>query len=112
MTQKTKRILLKMLDYSIKIMTYTDKYTMEMFMQDTKTIDAVVFNLSQIGELVALVDNDTKSKYQDIDWISIKGLRNRIVHDYEGIKTIMIWHLISKDIPELLENLHSMVNSD
>ena len=39
----------------------------------------------------------------------IKGLRNRIVHDYEGIKLNLIWDIVTNDIIELKENLKRII---
>ncbi len=74
-----------------------------MFCDDDKTIDATVFAISQIGELVKNISKETMSKYDDIEWNMIKGLRNRIVHDYEGISLKSIWYVINYDIIDLKE---------
>ena len=29
------------------------------------------------------------------------GLRNRIVHDYDGVNLRLIWEIVSDDMPEL-----------
>ena len=63
----------------------------EQFCEDKKTIDATVFAISQIGELVKNISIETIEKYPNIEWNMIKGLRNRIVHDYEGINLTSIW---------------------
>ena len=33
------------------------------------------------------------------------GLRNRIVHDYEGVNLKLVWEIISDDLPELKQML-------
>lgn len=83
MTERTEKSLRRILEHAVKIISYTNGYNFDCFVNDAKTLEAVVFNLSQIGELVSLIDDYTKKKHTGIDWISIKGLRNRIVHDYE-----------------------------
>jgi len=40
-----------------------------------------------------------------IPWHSMYNLRNRIVHDYEGIDFYMIWDIIQQDLPVLQEKL-------
>ncbi|HHU75866.1 MAG TPA: DUF86 domain-containing protein [Firmicutes bacterium] len=35
----------------------------------------------------------------------MRGLRNRIVHDYEGINLNLIWEIIDMDIKKLKEQL-------
>ena len=44
------------------------------------------------------------------EWIIIKNLRNKIVHDYEGIKLNFIWDIITEDIIPLKEKLKQMLN--
>lgn len=75
-----------------------------------KTIDATVFAISQIGELVKNISIETIEKYPNIEWNMIKGLRNRIVHDYEGINLTSIWYILNNDIIELEENLKRILD--
>ncbi|MGI6307228.1 MAG: HepT-like ribonuclease domain-containing protein [Dethiobacteria bacterium] len=35
----------------------------------------------------------------------MRGLRNRIVHDYEGVNLKLIWEIIDMDIKKLKEQL-------
>lgn len=42
----------------------------------------------------------------------IKGLRNRIVHDYEGINLKNIWVVLENDILELKDNLLEILNNN
>ena len=74
---------IKMIEYIDKALKYTKNYTYEQYCNDEKTIDATVFAISQIGELVKNISKETMRKYSNIEWNMIKGLRNRIVHDYE-----------------------------
>ena len=88
----------KMIEYVDKAIKYTQDYTFEQFCEDEKTIDATVFAISQIGELVKNITKETQNKYNSIEWNMIKGLRNRIVHDYEGISLKSIWYVIKYDL--------------
>ena len=42
-------------------------------------------NLMQIGENAVKIDDEFMNKHTDIKWKEMKGLRNRIVHDYDGV---------------------------
>lgn len=66
-------------------------------------VEACIFNLSQIGELVNKLDKEYINKYQDIPWHKMKGLRNRIVHDYECVNLKLIWEVIDYDLKLLRE---------
>ena len=52
------------------------------------------------------------NKYNNIEWNMIKGLRNRIVHDYEGISLKSIWYVVSNDIIELKENIETILEKE
>jgi uncharacterized protein with HEPN domain len=64
-------------------------------------VEACVFNLSQIGELVKNVDDEYKKEQLGIPWHQLYGLRNRIVHDYEGVNLKLVWQIIRDDLPSL-----------
>ncbi len=60
----------------------------EAFMTDEKTVDAVIRNLTVIGEAARRLPDQFKAEHGEIDWQGIIGLRNRIVHDYAGIDLV------------------------
>ena len=37
------------------------------------------------------------------------GLRNRIVHDYDGVNLQLVWEIISEDIPVLRDTLLKLI---
>ena len=39
----------------------------------------------------------------------MNGLRNRIVHDYEGVNLRLVWEIISGDIPDLRNILKELL---
>ena len=95
----------KMIEYIDKAIKYTEGYSFEDFCNDEKTIDATVFAISQIGELVKNISQETMKKYSNIEWNMIKSLRNRIVHDYEGINLKNIWVVLKYDVLDLKNSL-------
>ena len=102
----------KMIEYIDKSIKYTKDYTFEEFEKDEKTIDATVFAISQIGEIVKNISKETMIKYSDIEWNMIKGLRNRIVHDYEGISLKSIWYVINNDIVQLKKSIKKILENE
>lgn len=112
MKNKEYMSLKKMIEYINKALIYTEGYTFEVFCNDDKTVDATVFAISQIGELVKNISKETIEKYSNIEWIIIKNLRNKIVHDYEGIKLNFIWDIITKDIIQLKVELEKILKDN
>ena len=85
----------KMIEYIDKALRYTKNCNFEDFFVNEEKIDATVFAISQIGELVKNISQETMEKYSNIEWMLIKNLRNKIVHDYDGIKLNFIWDIIN-----------------
>ncbi|MCP9841973.1 DUF86 domain-containing protein [Synechococcus sp. J7-Johnson] len=75
------------------------------FCADTRTVDAVVRNLEIIGEASASIPDDQKLLRPEIDWRAIKGLRNRIVHEYFGLSLSVIWAVVQQDLPSSAQQL-------
>ena len=82
---------------------------MKHFHVTKKKVDATVFAISQIGELVKNITKETMERYNNIEWIIIKNLRNKIVHDYEGINLNLIWDIITDDIIQLKMDLEKIL---
>lgn len=93
-----------------KIEEYTIDLTFDKFAKDSKTIDAVVRNLSVIGEAVKNLPQDFKSRYSDIPWTEIMGMRNKVVHEYFGIAAGILWETIKRDLPALREQIEGIKN--
>lgn len=101
-------IIGKMLGYIEKIEKYSEDMSYEDFMKNDLIVEACVFNLSQMGELAHKLDEAYREKHSNIAWKQIYGLRNRIVHDYEGVNLKLVWEIIEYDLPELKENLKEL----
>ncbi len=41
----------------------------------------------------------------------MKGLRNKIVHDYDGVNINIVWDTIKKDLPNLREQLMKLISN-
>ena len=90
----------------------TKDLTYEEFIKDDKTVRATVFSISQIGELVKDLDDEFTNKYNNIMWSKIKGLRNRIVHDYDGIQLNIVWQIIKNNLPELTKDIDNIIKNE
>lgn len=112
MKNKEYMSLKKMIDYIDKALKYTKNCDFEKFSNNEEKIDATVFAISQIGELVKNISKETMQKYKDIEWVTIKNLRNKVVHDYEGIKLDFIWDIIKNDITQLKNQLINILEDN
>lgn len=97
-----------MLHAAKKIMRYTKSLDYDEFIADDKTIDAVVRNFEIIGEAANRINPDFQIMNPEIEWKRIRGFRNRIVHEYFGIDYEIVWEIIDKYLPELIERLEAI----
>lgn len=84
-----------------KIKFYTKGFSKRKFLDDQKTIDAVVRNLEIIGEAIKNIPEKIRHRYPEVEWKKISGLRDILAHEYFGIDTEIIWDIIRNKVPEL-----------
>lgn len=109
MKSRDRIIIQKIISYIDDIENYIEGLQAKDFLDDKKTITACAFTVSQIGELVKEVENETMEKYSNITWNSIKGMRNRIVHDYDNVDLSVLWGTIKESLPELKDKLKDII---
>ncbi|MCI9586017.1 MAG: DUF86 domain-containing protein [Bacilli bacterium] len=107
---KDKITIQKIITYISDVLEYINEMGYEDFFNDKKTLSACAFNISQIGELVNDISDETKNIYPDIPWKSIKGMRNKIVHDYDNVDLSVLWNTIINDLPNLNTQLKNIID--
>lgn len=58
-----------------------------------------------IGEASKNVPAEIQNEFEDIPWQKIKGIRNRIVHEYFAVDISIIWFIITNELLSLKNNL-------
>ena len=69
---------------------------------------AVLYDLTVIGEASGAVSDSLKSRYPDIPWGDMKGLRNRVVHAYFVVNHEIVWDILTNELPDLTPKLRSV----
>ena len=72
-------------------------------------MDSIMFRLVQIAENGEKLTSDFKENHKEIQWKAIKGMRNRIVHDYGFIDLTIVYDTVANSIPELYKQLKTLV---
>ena len=98
-------IIAKMISMIGKIESYIEGLDYEAFAQNEMLVEACAFNFSQLGEISHKLEEKVKSKNDSIPWKSIYGMRNKIIHDYDGINLKLVWETITEDLPLLAQQL-------
>lgn len=100
-----------MIEFSEKVLAYTDGLDLPRFERSGLNYDATVRNLELLGEAATHVPNQARELAQHIPWRKIIAMRNRLIHGYLGIDNDTLWSVIHEDIPPLLENLKALLRA-
>jgi uncharacterized protein with HEPN domain len=79
------------LEASLAIETYILGFTIETFVSDRRTVDAVIRNLEIIGEAVKSLPEEMTSQFPQIPWRAIAGFRDILAHSYFRTEDSIIW---------------------
>jgi uncharacterized protein with HEPN domain len=109
--RSNKELVIDILESIQKVHRYVEGMNYKTFIQDEKTIDAVVRNFEVIGEAANRIDNDVKDKFPNVEWRRIIGLRNRIVHEYFGIDLEIIWQIIEEKLVDFQTQMEYIRNA-
>jgi len=83
---KDKQKLDDILDAINRIETYSVS-SYDEFLSDSKTQDAILYNLIIIGEAANQISDDfQEKKHYTLPWSSMIGTRNIIIHGYDQVK--------------------------
>lgn len=86
------------------ILEYTDGFTLEGYLGDRKTQDAVVRNLEVIGEAsnnVVKHHPEFSSMHPEIPWRIAYEMRNALSHGYFTVDHTIVWQTVQNDLRPL-----------
>lgn len=105
-------LLEDILEATKKILDFTKGMEFDEFFNDEKTKDAVARNFEIIGEASVRLSDKLKLNNKEIDWIRLRGFRNRIVHDYFGIDYTIIWSIIENNLNDLYSTINRLIQAN
>lgn len=93
------------LEATAKIQRYTEGMTLESFAADERTLDAVIRNLTVIGEAARHVPAEVQARYPQVPWAEMRGMREVVVHRYFGVSLFILWQTVEENLPPLVPML-------
>jgi uncharacterized protein with HEPN domain len=106
MSKRSSRVLLEDM---IDAIGCCQKFILDMsfqdFLKNELVSSAVLRKLEIIGEVARVIPESVKLSSPAIPWHKLKGSRNRIIHEYFDVSFSMVWIIITKELPELKQQL-------
>lgn len=71
------------------------------FIEDRKTINAVIRSLEILGEASKKIPVELRTKYPNIPWKEMSRMRDKLIHEYHGVDPEIVWTVIKEEIPPM-----------
>jgi len=97
------------LDAVEKIVRYVEGMSFQTFCEDRKTVDAVIRNITVIGEAARSVPDEITERYQGVPWRDMRDMRNVLIHEYFGVSLEILWQTIHDDLMPLKDMLEKLL---
>ena len=62
---------------------------------------ALVRAVEIVGEAASRVSPEGRSQLQEVPWVDVVGMRNRLVHAYFDINRDILWKTVTVSLPDL-----------
>jgi uncharacterized protein with HEPN domain len=108
MSRDTKLYLTDILDCIDYITQYVTDVSWDEFKNNVEKQDAVLRRLEIMGEAVKGIPIEIRSKYPNVPWREIAGLRDVLIHNYFGITIEMVWNVVTNDLGEIAASIEAI----
>ena len=96
-----------MLESARLIKVYMTGVSFDEFSRNSEKRDAVALRLSVLGASAHKIDHRTEVTLANVPFKSIRGMRNRIAHDYGAVDFKIVWAVTQEEIEPLLAALRT-----
>jgi uncharacterized protein with HEPN domain len=100
--------LVQILERAERILHFTEGGRAAFF--DSPLIqDAVIRNFEIIGEAAKRVPDEFRSVHPSIPWKGLSGLRDVLIHQYEGVNVEEVWRIVENELPALKRTISTVL---
>jgi uncharacterized protein with HEPN domain len=108
-SRKWQRRIEDILDAIAEIQSFSAGMTVEQFKTDAKTLKAVAADLMIIGEAANHIPDDVQDAHNEVPWVLMRAMRNRMVHVYFDVDPDILWDTVHNDLPKLIDPLKRLL---
>ena len=100
-SEDTARRLRDILDSIARIHRHMDGLSLEVFLEDEKTQDAVERCLERIAVAARKIGDSLDCKHPEVEFHKLRQFGSVLRHDYDGVDADLVWLAATKRLPLL-----------
>ena len=109
MSKSEKEYLKHILD-EVNFLTQSSRnVSLDKLMHDPTLQRAYTRSLEIIGEAVKNLSKEFRQKYSEINWKTIAGMRDRLIHHYFGVDLEIVWDVVKNEVPKLKTQIEKIL---
>lgn len=99
-------------DASLEALQFLENKTKEDLENNRMLTLVLIKELEIIGETANNISKECQSRYPNIPWKDMIGMRNRLVHVYFGINYGIVWQTVTENLPILLTEIKTVIEQE
>jgi len=107
--KKDKAYLQHILDAISDTEKFLENVTQDAFFKNKEKQYAVLRALEIIGEATKNLSKEFRAKHREIPWRDIAGMRNKLIHEYFGVKLELVWRTVKNRLSELKKQISKIL---
>lgn len=92
-----------------EILKFTDGVSQQELKLNREKWNATLYSIQVIGEATKKLSPEFQQTNDHIPWQDMKGMRNKIVHEYKKTDLRSVWEVAKYDIPQLMEQIEGFL---
>ncbi len=112
MPLSVREYLQHILDETQYLLEKSESVSREQFLQDETLKRAFVRSIEIIGEATKQVPEAFRQQYPQVEWRSMAGMRDLLIHRYFGVDHEIVWDVVVNEIPTLTQHIRQMLENE
>ena len=106
---RDKASLLDIYQAGQRIVSYAAEFTRSELEADGMRVSAILYQVLIIGEATKRLSQDFRNRHPEIPWNNMAGMRDIVAHHYDDIDFDVLWNVVQKGIPDILQKLQPLL---
>jgi uncharacterized protein with HEPN domain len=97
-------------EYAMRAQQFCSHNSLEQLSADWEKRAAFERVMEILGEAVKRLPPELISRYPQVDWRGIAGMRDRISHGYDAVDYDLLWRSVETRVPGLIITVNQMLS--